>query len=119
MAEPTLETILAAITALRGEIAGKIDRLEQGLVKLEQGQTKLELAQTRLRVDLSERLDRLQNALDALRQGYIVDWGNVERGERIARGASEEVRALASQVSELTKFVHMLEAQIREQRGHG
>jgi hypothetical protein len=105
MPEATLETVLAAITemrsdfsALRTDLSGRIDKL---------------------RVELSERIDRMQNGVTALRQGYIVDLATVDRAERIAKSASDETRALAVQVTELTKLVHMLEARIRDLRGDG
>jgi hypothetical protein len=72
-----------------------------------------------LRTDLVGRIDRLQNGLDDLRQGYIVDWANVERTALIARGASDETRALSIQVTELTKLARRLEAQLRDLRGAG
>jgi hypothetical protein len=72
-----------------------------------------------LRTDLVGRIDRLQNGLDDLHQGYIVDWGNVERTALIARGASDETRALSIQVTELTKLARRLEAQLRDLRGAG
>jgi phage shock protein A len=112
MADPTLNTVLQAISDLRTEVTGlrsdvtaRIDRLEQG--------------QTRLRVELSARLDRVQTGQDALRQGYIVDWANVDRVARTAHNASDETRALGEQLMQLTKLVHMLEAQIRDLRGDG
>lgn len=71
------------------------------------------------RTDLVGRIDRLQNGLDGLRQDYIVDWSNVERTALIARGAPDETRALSIQVTELTKLVRRLEAQIRDIRGAG
>jgi len=105
MTEITLDTVLQAIAELRTGLEGRLEQLERG--------------QTKLRVDLSERIDRLQDGVTALRQGYIVDWANVERTSLVARGAADETRALGVQVSELTKLVHILEAQIRDLRGDG
>jgi hypothetical protein len=119
MAEINLETVLQAISELRTDLVGRIGKLEGGFDKLEGRIDRLEQGQTRLRVELSERIDRLQNGLDDLRQGYIIDWANVERTALIARGASDETRALSIQVTELTKLVRRLEAQIRDLRGAG
>jgi hypothetical protein len=112
MAEITLDTVLQAIVESRTVLTGRIDGLEARIDRLEQGQT-------RLRVELSERMDRLQTGLDALRQGYVVDWANVERATRIANNAFDDTRSLGEQVMQLTKLVHMLEAQIRDLRGDG
>lgn len=122
MSDAPLSAVLAAI----GQIVTRLDRLEAGQSRLDESQSKLQASQsrleeqqTRLRTDLMARMDRLQNGLDDLRDRHVVDWGNVERAERIARGASDEVRALAEQVSALTRFVHRLEAQIAQLRGDG
>ena len=134
MAEITLDTVLQAIVELRTDLVERIDNLEGGFGKLEDGLGKLEggfdklegridrleQGQTRLRVELSQRMDRLQNGQDALRQGYIVDWTNVERASRTAaHNAFDETRSLSEQMMQLTKLVHMLEAQIRDLRGAG
>ncbi len=112
MTEATLETVLQAIAEMRTELTGRIDGLTSRVDRLEQGQTKL-------RVELSARMDRLQTGQDALRQGYVVDWTNVERTSRIANNAFDETRLLGEQIMQLTKLVHMLEAQIRDLRGDG
>ena len=106
------DTPLSAVLAAIEQIAGRLERLEAG-------QSRLEAGLTQLRADLMQRMDRLQDGFNDLRDDHVVDWGHVERAERIARGASEEVRALADQVTALTRYVHRLEASIAQLRGDG
>jgi hypothetical protein len=110
MPAPILETVLAAITAVPTGLSSR---------ELIHPAASTAWRLSRIRVELSERMDRLQDGLDDLRQGYVVDWANVERTALIARGASDETRALSIQVTELTKLVRRLEAQIRDLRGAG
>ncbi len=70
-----------------------------------------------LRADLMARLDRLQDALTAQRDADLVNYGAVERVERIARAASEETRALAEQVGAMVRQIRRLETDMREVKG--
>ncbi len=118
MTEATLETVLQAIGEVQTELTGRMDGLTSRMDHLDGRMDRLGQGQTKLRVELSARIDRLQT-LDALRQGYVVDWANVERTSRIANNAFDETRSLGEQIMQLTKLVHMLEAQIHDLRGDG
>ena len=71
----------------------------------------------RLRGDLMARMDRLQDAITLQHDDVIVSMGAAERAERIARGASEETRALGEIVTVQTRQIQRLQSDIRQLKG--
>jgi len=78
---------------------------------------RLDAGQDRLRGDLMARMDRLQDALTLQHDDVTVNMGAAERAERIARGASEETRALGEIVTVQTRQIQRLQSDIRQLKG--
>ena len=72
---------------------------------------------TQLRVDLMARMDRLQDQLALQQDADIVNHGAAERAERIAMGASAEVRAMGEQVSGMVRQIQRLQTDVRQLKG--
>jgi predicted nuclease with TOPRIM domain len=70
-----------------------------------------------LRVELSQRLDRQQDVLTALRDDLGVNFGQAEHIREATKHARDEVRALADVVSGMQRQIQRLQAQVRELRG--
>jgi hypothetical protein len=107
MSDDPADRILAAIAAVREEVG----QLRAGMA------TREGLAQ--LHADLMERLGRLQEDLTRRLDTEIVNYGAAEQAERIARGASDEARALGEQVHALVRMVRRLESEVRQMREGG
>jgi hypothetical protein len=74
--------------------------------------------ETQIRLDLMERMDRIQNDVRLLRDDITVNYAAGERSERLARGASEEVRLMAEQLSGMRRQIHNLQVEVRALRGN-
>ena len=90
------------------------DRFLAILLRLEAGQAKLEDSQMTLRTDMIARFDRLQNALEAMRDDITVDFGHAYRVKRIAISASSEVRALGNEVAAMERQIQHLRRDVDE-----
>jgi septation ring formation regulator EzrA len=91
------------LTALRSDLTVRMDGLETGHIKL--------------RVDLMERMDRLQHSLDLTKDDIGVNFGTAERTERIAQAASDEGRALAVVVRVMQRQIARLQTDVEALRG--
>jgi polyhydroxyalkanoate synthesis regulator phasin len=67
---------------------------------------------TQLRVDMMERIDRLQDRLTANHETEIVNFGLAERAERSAKVAREDVQSISEQVNALTRQVRSLSGRV-------
>ena len=77
---------------------------------------RLEAGQAALRADLMERMDRLQNAILAMRDDITVNFGRADRTGHIARGASDEVRALGAEVAAMERQIRRLRSDLDDVR---
>jgi hypothetical protein len=96
----------AAVNALQDTAIG----VGEGLITLREDQTSL-------RVGLMERMDRLQNILNSIRDDVTVSMGRGDHAERIALHTREELRTLSEVVSAMHKQIAHLQTQMREPRG--
>src|SRR5580658_4617832 len=98
-----LTALRSDLTALRSDLTARMDGLETGQIKL--------------RVDLMERMDRLQYSLDQTKDDIGVNYGTAERTERIAQAASDEGRALALVVRVMQRQIARLQTDVEALRG--
>jgi len=91
--------------------------LSEELIKIREDVAKLREDQTSLRVGLMERMDRLQNILNSIRDDVTVSMGRGDHAERIALHTREELRTLSEVVSAMHKQIATLQTQVRELRG--
>ena len=68
--------ILAAIGRLDSRLAGLELKLDSSVQKLEAGQDRLEATVTRLRVDVMQRIDRLQEKVTQLSDESVVNYAS-------------------------------------------
>ena len=68
---------------------------------------------TRLRVAVMDRIDRLQNLVEAMRDAIGVNFSGADRVEDVARGATREVQALAAEVSAMERQIRRLQADVQ------
>src|ERR1019366_6550894 len=122
------DPILAALDELKAGMTGmttRIDRLEAGqtarMDRLEAGMTtridRLEAGQIATRVDLMERMDRLQDSLTAVRDDIGVNMGAVDAMQRANDNTRELVRAQGEQMTVMWRQLKNLEANVREITG--
>ncbi len=90
------------------------DPILAALARLEAGQGRLEAEQTRLRVDLMDRMDRLQHRMQELDDHLTLGLGNADRVERKADGVVEQNRLLAEQMTTMHKIIRRLEGRIND-----
>ena len=93
------------------------DPIIAALARLEAGQAVLreELAATR--TALMDRIDRVQHSVDLLRDDIVVNYGAADRTERIAKGASDETRALADEVRAMQRQISRLRTDMAQLQG--
>ena len=87
------------------------------LERLEAGQTNLEAGQTKLRVDVMERMDRLQDAVTAIRDDISVDSGAVDMARKVNDNTRDDVRQMREDLSVLRRRLLKVEADIRRLNG--
>jgi len=111
-----LAQVMAEQQAIRAELAQL--RTELNEVHSEQGLLRDEIAH--VRADLAkvlERIEALELAVEGLKGDITVNYGDQQRVERIARSASEEVRALSEVVSGIRRQIHKLQSDVDTLRG--
>jgi phage shock protein A len=106
MSDDPLATILAAVTELR-----------EGLARLERNQEKLERGHERLRVDLMARMDRLDNAITAIRDDITVNMARADRAHEVADSTRSELRLLGEQVNAMERQIQRLQTDVRQIKG--
>jgi chromosome segregation ATPase len=70
-----------------------------------------------LRIDLMARLDRLQNAITAIRDDISVNFGTAEAARRANDNTRDELRALTEQVSGMLRQIQRLQTDVRHLKG--
>jgi chromosome segregation ATPase len=129
MSDDPTTVILAAITELRTDVTGlrtgmtdlrtDMAGLHTRVDRLGTDMTGLHGSVDRLRGDMMGRMDRLQNSITSLQDDVTVNFGHADRIERVARGASDEIRALGVEVTAMERQIQHLQAQVRALRGEG
>ena len=113
------DPILAALARLEAGQTGLRDDLVA--VRAEIGHLRTgfleELGATR--AALMERIDRLQHAADLIKEDIVVNYGASDRVERIAKGASDETRALGEIVRVMQRQIQQLRTDVEQLRDGG
>lgn len=91
MSDQPEDRILAAIASLRNDLRAEI---------------------TTLRVDLMERMDRLQARMGSLDEQMTMGFGDDDRAERRTQAVAEDNRLLGEQMRSMLKIVRGLEGRI-------
>jgi hypothetical protein len=108
-----LARLEAGQTALRDDLAAMRD----DLFAMRGNQASMRDDLIAVRTALMDRIDRVQHAVDLLRDDIVVNYGAASRTERIAKGASDETRALADEVHAMQRQIARLRTDIDELRG--
>jgi chromosome segregation ATPase len=114
------DEIRAELADLRSEIAGlsaRVAALEQRVGALEERLGGLDTSSTALRVDVMDRMDRLQNSLGAIQEDITVNHAAADRAMRLARGYRDQMNDIENQLASITRLVHTLQVQVRTLRG--
>ena len=116
-------------------VLAALTRLEAGQAQLQAGQTQLEaelgqlkaeqkalrtdfLAELgRTRGDIMERVERLEDAVNRIRDDVAVNMGALEGVERANHNTRADVRTLQEQMSIMGKQIKQLQTEMREVRG--
>jgi uncharacterized coiled-coil DUF342 family protein len=108
------EPILAAIAALRSDMALRMDRFEAA-----QGSLRTELLgeSVSTRAALMERMDRLQARMDQLHEECFTAFAQGETVRRHSDNTRAETRDIAEQVSSLVRQVRMLRTRLDQIEG--
>jgi chromosome segregation ATPase len=97
MSYDTLDAIIT-LTDRVGDLAARINVLEPGL--------------DRLRQEVIERIGKLQNAVDSLRDDVQVGFASRSRVEETARHAVDQTRWLADRVNAMERRILDLSARV-------
>ena len=108
------DPILAAIAALRSDMASRMDRIETA-----QGSLRTELLGETIstRAVLMERMDRFQARMDQLHEECFVAFAQGETVRRHSENTRTESRDLVEQVSGLVRQVRMLRTRLDQIEG--
>jgi chromosome segregation ATPase len=108
-----IDTRMERIDTRMDSTDGRIERIDMRMDRLEARSEQLDQSVTRLRVDLMDRMDRLQDGLQSVRNDVIVNYGNTERVERNVRNGEEQTRLLADQVNLMFKRILGIDERVR------
>ncbi len=124
MSQDAIIAALARLEAGQAALRGDLSRLEAGQAALRDDLSRLksglgalgnELAATRSA--LMDRIDRAQHSVDLLRDDIVVNYGAADRTQRIAKGASDETRALADEVRAMQRQIAKLRTDMDQRHG--
>jgi chromosome segregation ATPase len=107
--------VLMALAEIRRDLAEARGELTEQRAAL----TRLEANLTDTRVTLMDRMDRLQHRLDQTFDDIAVNYGAADRSESIAKGALEETRSLAAQVTVMTRQIRRLQSDVEALKDKG
>lgn len=88
MSEPTISDVLSAIAAHRAET-------------------------DKLRVDVMDRIDRLQNAVTAIGDDISVNFARADRAVDAAQANARQIEALSREVSGMERQIQRLQTDVR------
>jgi predicted nucleic acid-binding Zn-ribbon protein len=93
-----------------GQLRTDVDKIEASVDKMQTGIDKM-------RVDIMERIDRLQHTVDGTLDSIIVDSGNTDRVERIARTALDDNRATSEILRVMQRQIMRLQTDVEQLKG--
>jgi len=104
------DPVLAALVRLEEGQA----RLREELSGFTEGQAKLRDDQTKLRVDLMERIDRLENRLTTIQDDIGVNMGAVSTVFDRQVGTRKEVDSTGLLVAAMMRQIHRLQTDVED-----
>jgi len=108
---------MAAIADLRAEMKAELAAVGLRFDAVEARLDRSEAWQTQIRVDLMDRMDRLQHEMRLMRDDVTANFAGNARNELMVRSASGEVRLLAEEVTAMRRQIHALQEDVRSLRG--
>jgi hypothetical protein len=105
------DELVGVKTELRDELVGVNTELRHELVGVK---TELRHELVGVRSDLMARMDRLQDALTAIRDDIGVNMGRADAAVRAHAGTREDVRGLEEQFGLMWRKIRHLENRVRE-----
>ncbi len=78
---------------------------------------RLESKQDTMRADIMARIDRLQPKVDQTHDALVVDLGNTDRIERIARAAVDDGRTTTEILRVMQRQIMRLETDVEQLKG--
>ena len=94
-----------------------IQHILAALARLETKVDRLETRQDKTRADIMERIDRLQHTADQTRNEIVVNFGNTDRVERMARGATDEARINVDIMRVMQRQIMQLQTDVDQLKG--
>ena len=107
----------AAIGELRAETKAEQAAVGKRFDAVEARLDRSDVWQTQIRVDLMDRMDRLQHETRLMREDIAANFAGNARSDLMVRSASGEVRLLAEEVSAIRRQIHALQDDVRSLRG--
>lgn len=136
MSDDPMATVLAALSRLEAgqaklatrddltkladdvaKLAGDVAKLTGDVIKLAGDVTKLTGDMIKLRTDLMARMDRLQDAITAIRDDIAVNLGTADQVRRANDNTRDELRALSEVVTTMLRQIQRLQTDVRELKG--
>jgi hypothetical protein len=94
-----------------------LDRLETKQDRLEAKQDIMSAAQDKMRADIMARIDRVQHKVDQTHDDMIVNFGNTDRVERVARSAVDDNRTASEVMRVMQRQIMRLQTDVEQLKG--
>jgi methyl-accepting chemotaxis protein len=107
---PDLGDVMLAINGLREDVRDDLGTLRGDIGTLRG-------AIDTLRMDLSQRLDRQQDALTSIRDDISVAMGRADYAADLTKNLRSEVQGLSDQLTAVVRQVRRLQTEMRELKG--
>lgn len=78
---------------------------------------RLEAKQDKMRTDIMARIDRVQHKVDQTHDDMVVNFGNTDRVERIARGAVDDTRTNTEIMRVMQRQIMRLQTDMEQLKG--
>lgn len=94
-----------------------VDKMRADIDKMRADVDRMRAATDKMRGDIMARIDRLQNTVDETRDAVVVNFGNTDRVERLARTAMEDSRATSEILRVMQRQIMRLQADVEQLKG--
>jgi methyl-accepting chemotaxis protein len=121
------KTVMDAVTSIARNITQLTDvtvNLVRDVKALRDGQAELQESLGRARVDLMERMDRMQDAVTGIRDDISVNFGASEATRRVQDNTRNDMRdwvgvidSMRDQMAGMERQIQRLQTQVRELKG--
>lgn len=117
MSDDGTQRILVVLGRLETKVDGletKVDGLGTKVDGLEARLDRADGRQDKMRADIMHRIDRLRHKVDQTYDDMIVNFGNTDRVERVARAAADETRTTSEILRVMQRQIMRLQTDVEQ-----